>query len=317
MTHVAKHNRPWRAAVAPVLALCMAVLAGLPPGVAVGQPVGDEQVEEVGIDPISFRGPNPADRFKDIKIQQNLGAQVPMDLTFRNERDEAVRLGDLFEDDRPVVLSMVYYGCPMLCNLVLNGMVASFDGQPDDFKLGSEYTVISVSIDPSETGELASEKKASYMADLHIDGAAGNWHFLTGDQENIETLAQIVGFRYYYDESSGQYAHDSGVMVLTPDGEVSSYYLGIEYMPKNLRTALEVAGTNTIGEYLQQPTLLCFAYDPTSGKYGLIIMNVLRLTGIATVLMIVAFWVVNYLRARRALLIESDTDSRTPSPAGL
>jgi protein SCO1/2 len=301
--------------------LAAALLATASPAFA--QPAAEGEVKEIGLDPISFRGPDPKDRFKDIKIQQNLGAEVPLDLTFTNEKGEEVKLADYF-DDRPVVLSMVYYGCPMLCTLVLNGMVASFDGMAagagsssGDYDLGRDYTVISVSINPDETPELAAEKKANYLADLHIDGAAENWHFLTGSQENIEILAETIGFRYYYDEPSGQYAHDSGVMVLTPKGKVSSYYLGIEYLPKNLRTAMEVAATDTIGEYLQQPTLLCFAYDPTKGVYGLVIMSTLRLGGILTVLLIVAFWIVNYLRARRAAEAEhKGTQTGTPSPAG-
>lgn len=295
----------------PGLVLVLVLSAGAP-----AQQVADEEVGELEIDPISFRGPNPTERFKDINIQQNLGAKVPLDLTFRNERDEEVRLGDLF-GDKPVVLSLVYYECPMLCNLVLTGMVNGFDGQPEDFQLGEDYTAISVSINPEETGALASEKKANYLDTIHIDGAADGWHYLTGDEEAIETLARAVGFRYYYDEPTGQYAHGSGIMIVTPAGTVSSYYLGIEYLPGNLRTALEVAGANSIGEYLKQPSLLCFAYDPTSGSYGLVIMSALRLGGIATVLLIVAFWFVHYLRSRRSG--RSGTNgkaSHTPSPAG-
>ncbi len=284
-------------------------------GVAGGvwaQAASKDEVEEIGLDPISFRGPNPTERFKDIKYQQNLGDQIPMDLVFRNEKDEEVRLGDLFTD-KPVVLSMVYFGCPMLCTLVLNGEVTGFDGQPDTFKLGEAFTAISVSIDPTETGALASEKKASYMETLHIDNAEENWHFLTGDEENIETLAAAVGFRYYYDEPSGQYAHDSGVVIATPKGKISSYYLGIEYLPGNLRTALEIAGAGTIGKFLKQPTLLCFAYDPTSGTYGFLIMSALRLAGIGTVLMVVGFWVVNYRRGRQSALPDIDTTTQTAS----
>jgi len=298
------------------LVLALLFVACVFPHAVRGQAIPEDQVKGVGLDPISFRGPNPKDRFKDIKIQQNLGADLPLDLMFRDERDVPVRLGDLFDGDRPVVISMVYYGCPMLCTLVLNGMVASFDGQPDDFKLGRDYIAISVSIDPTETGALASEKKASYCADLQPAGVADDWHFLTGDEASIETLAQVLGFRYYYDEPSGQYAHDSGVMILTPKGKISSYYTGIEYLPKNLRTALEVAATDTIGEYLTRPTLLCFAYDPTSGAYGLVIMSVLRLGGIGTVLLIIAFWILNYLRARGALFEESETGLRNPAPTG-
>lgn len=297
-----------RYAAHAVIALALMGMAG---GVW-AQATPKAEIEELGLDPISFRGPNPTERFKDIKYQQNLGAQIPMDLVFRNEQDEEVRLGDLFTD-KPVVLSMVYYGCPMLCTLVLNGEVTGFDGQPDTFNLGDEFTAISVSIDPTETGALAAEKKASYLETLHIDNAEENWHFLTGDEENIETLASSVGFRYYYDEPSGQYAHDSGVVIVTPQGKISSYYLGIEYLPGNLRTALEIAGAGTIGKFLKQPTLLCFAYDPTSGTYGFLIMSALRLAGLATVLMVVGFWVVSYRRGRHSAIPDIDSTTQTAS----
>lgn len=295
------------------IAAAAVLLAAVPCG---AQPVGTEEIEQPGLDPISFRGPSPTERFGEIKIQQNLGAEIPLDLPFRNENDETVTLGDYF-DDKPVVLSMVYYGCPMLCTLVLNGMVNGFDGQPEDFQIGRDYTVISVSIDPTETGALATEKKANYLEGLRKEGAAEGWHFLTGDPESIETLAQVIGFRYYYDEPTKQYAHDSGVMIVTPKGKVSSYYLGIEYLPKNLRTALEVAGTDTIGEYLKQPTLLCFAYDPTKGSYGLVIMSALRLGGFLVVGAILVFWALMFLQSRRLREADTATETQTPSRAGM
>ncbi len=290
--------------------LVLAAVIGV--GSASAQQEEKKEAENFELDPISFRGPNPAERFKEIKIQQNLGAQVPLDLVFRNEQDEEVRLGDLITD-KPVVLSLVYYGCPMLCTLVLTGEVTGFDGQPDDFKLGEAFTAISVSINPEETGALALEKKTNYLEQLHIENAAENWHFLTGDEEAIETLASTVGFRYYYDELSGQYAHDSGIMILTPEAKVSSYYLGIDYLPGNLRTALEIAGAGTIGKFLKQPTLLCFAYDPTSGTYGFLIMNAVKVGGIITVLMVVGFWVVSYRGGRKRAGTEIETQAQSTS----
>ncbi|MCF6284058.1 MAG: SCO family protein [Candidatus Hydrogenedentes bacterium] len=286
-----RHAFRWVAAVVLVSVLSCA-------GIAQGQQATEEQVNDFELDPIAFRGPDPKDRFKEIKIQQNLGVQIPMDLVFRNERDEEVRLGDLITD-KPVVLSMVYYECPMLCTLVLNGQVAGFDGQPEDFRLGDAFTAISVSINPKERGALAQEKKDNYLADLHIENAADNWHFLTGDEEAIETLAATIGFRYYYDEPTGQYAHDSGIMIVTPKGKVSAYYLGIDYLPGNLRKALKIAGAGTIGKFLRQPSLLCYAYDPTSGTYGFVIMSALRLAGIGTVSLVVGFWVLSYAKNRR------------------
>lgn len=295
------------------LCLTVALVSGLP---AMGQEAKEGDVKDYDLDPIGFRGPNPASRFEDIKIQQNLGMQVPLDLMFRDEKDQPVRLGDLFTGE-PVILSLVYYGCPMLCTLVLNGMVSGIDGQPEDFKLGEDYKVITVSIDPDERGALASEKKGSYLALLEQSDAPEHWRFLTGDKAQIEELAETVGFRYYYDETTKQYAHDSGVMILTPKGKVSSYYLGIEYIPQNLRTALDIAGVETIGDYLKQPSLLCYYYDPTHGEYGVSIMFAVRAGGIMTVLAILAFWSVSYLRASRARNLVLGTDAQTPAPTGL
>ena len=299
------------------LRLCLALVVALASGFsAVGQEAKEGDVKDYDLDPIGFRGPNPASRFEDIKIQQNLGMQVPLDLMFRDEKDQPVRLGDLFTGE-PVVLSLVYYGCPMLCTLVLNGMVSGFDGQPEDFQIGKDYQVITVSIDPSERGDLATEKQSNYVDMLQQEGAKEHWRFLTGDKEQIETLAETVGFRYYYDQTTKQYAHDSGIMILTPKGKVSSYYLGIEFIPQNLRTALEIAGVETIGEYLKQPSLLCYYYDPTHGTYGLMIMSAVRLGGMATVAALLAFWIVNYVRASRARRLTMGLDAQTPTPAGL
>ena len=308
-----RHGARSRAA----LRLCLGLVVAFASATSVvGQEATKDEVKGYDLDTINFRGPNPAARFEDIKIQQNLGMQVPLDLMFRDETDQPVRLSDLF-DGKPVVLSLVYYGCPMLCTLVLNGMVAGFDGQPEDFQLGKDYNVITVSINPNERGDLATEKKSNYLEMLQQKDAPEHWRFLTGDKEQIEALAEIVGFRYYFDESTKQYAHDSGIMILTPKGKVSSYYLGIEYMPQNLRTALEIAGVETIGEYLKQPSLLCYYYDPTHGTYGLIIMSAVRLGGIATVLAIVAFWVVNYVLGCRSRKLAIGTDAQTPASAGL
>jgi len=317
MIEASRHNRDLGARIGAAWRLCLAVAFALASGVSVvAQEAKEGDVKDYDLDPIGFRGPNPASRFEDIKIQQNLGMQVPLDLMFRDEQDQPVRLGDLFTGE-PVMLSLVYYGCPMLCTLVLNGMVSGIDGQPEDFQLGRDYKVITVSIDPDERGALAAEKKGSYLSLLEQSDAPEHWRFLTGDKEQIEALAEIVGFRYYYDETTKQYAHDSGVMILTPKGKVSSYYLGIEYIPQNLRTALEVAGVDTIGEYLKQPSLLCYMYDPNQGAYGFAIMSAVRIGGAFTVLAILAFWSVTYLRGSRGRYLILETDAQTSAPAGL
>ncbi|MDH4070894.1 MAG: SCO family protein, partial [Ignavibacteria bacterium] len=161
--------------------------------------------------------PNP-NVFEEVGIDQKLDEQIPLDLTFRNERGETVRLGEYF-GRKPVIVSLVYYNCPMLCTQILNGMVETF--RIINFTAGNEFEVVTVSIDPTETDSLASAKKAEYITAYDREGTAGGWHFLTGDQEQITRLAQSVGFRYVYDESNGQYAHASGIMVATPDGRLA------------------------------------------------------------------------------------------------
>ena len=234
--------------------------------------------------------------------------QVPLDLVFRNERDEEVRLGDLIAD-KPVVLSLVYYGCPMLCTLVLQGMVSGFDGQ---WRISTifDYTVISVSIDPRKPANSLPPRKGHYLASANL-GAEEHWSFLCGD-ESPSGAAESVG-PILLRRDHGKYAHDSGV---DPDARAGFGYLGIEYIPRNLRTR-SGGDANSIG-IVSSSRHSCFMYDPTSGTYGLVIMSVLRLGGILTVLLIAAFWLVNYLRGRRAVDTADYTSStRPPSPAGL
>lgn len=310
------HSRLYGATCQAATRLGLAIALVAASGSAAVAQEASKNVKGYDLDAINFRGPDPTARFQDIKIQQNLGMQVPLDLVFRDESDKPVRLGDLF-DGKPVILSLVYFGCPMLCTLVLNGMVSGIDAQPEDFKLGKDYNVITVSINPEERGALASEKKANYLQMLQQKDAPEHWRFLTGDKEQIEALAETVGFRYYYDQVTKQYAHDSGIMILTPKGKVSSYYLGIEYMPKNLRTALQVAGVESIGDYLKQPSLLCYYYDPNHGKYGFQIKLAVRLGGFLTVLAVVTFWGVSYYQGARARKLAIGLDAQTPASAGL
>lgn len=250
------------------------------------------------MDPFTLRGPDPKDQFQDIYIDQKLNQQVPLDLSFKDETGKAVKLAQYF-GEKPVVLSLVYYECPMLCSLVLNGMVAGFDGAGNKLEIGKDYQVVTVSINPKETPELASAKKTNYLKEVHRPLAAEGWHFLTGDQDNIEDLAQAVGFRYHYDEQSGQYAHASGIMLLTPTGKVSSYYLGIEYLPQKLQVALVDAGNGAIGTIADRLLLLCYMYDPSRGVYGLYIFRALYFGAVAVVLAVVGFWGLHFLQSRR------------------
>jgi protein SCO1/2 len=261
----------------------------------------------VELDPISFRGPDPAKRFKDILIEQKLGAQIPLALPFKDEQGTEVTLSQYF-GKKPVLLALVYYGCPSVCTQVLNSLTAVIDAQANTLDIGKDYDVITVSIDPRETPALAAEKKHNYIAQLHRSGGNQGWHFLTGGQEAIETLAQSVGFRYYYDTETDQYAHAGGIMVATPFGKIHSYALGVEYLPGNVAAALRDAGAGNIGRLVNNIVALCYMYDPTKGAYGLYIMGTLRLAGALTVAAIGAFWLITHLRGRARAATPASTD---------
>ena len=242
---------------------------------------------------------------QDVKIEQKLNEQLPLDLTFRNEQGETVRLGDYF-GKKPVVLSLVYYQCPMLCNQVLNGMVTSF--KVLNFKAGEEFEVVTVSFDPLETAELARAKKTTYvnyLPEAKRAAAAQGWHFLTGEQENIRRLTEVIGFHYYFDAATDQFAHGSAIYVATPQGKLSHYFYGIEYSPKDLRLGLVEASANKIGSPVDQLLLYCYHYDPATGKYGPVVMNMVRVGGIATLLAIgIMFLVMRRRTAARTRLLE-------------
>jgi protein SCO1/2 len=231
-----------------------------------------------------------------VGIDQKLDAQVPLDLTFTDERGRAVRLGDYF-GRRPVVLALVYYECPMLCTQVLNGAVAAFKTM--NFTAGNEFDVVTISFDPRETPAMAAQKKVTYINKYGRPEAAAGWHFLTGRQAEIDALAGAVGFRYVYDEASKQYVHASALMVLTPQGHVSKYFYGIEYPPRDLRLGLVEASNGKIGNPVDQVLLYCYHYDPNAGRYSMVVMNVLRLAGIATVVLVGGFIVMMLNRDRR------------------
>ena len=230
-----------------------------------------------------------------IGIDQRLGERVPLDLAFRDETGTEVRLNEIL-DKRPAILSLVYYECPMLCTQVLNGLLRSLRVLSLD--MGREFEVITVSIDPGETPALAAAKKKEYVGRYGRDGAAGGWHFLTGTRERIEELAEAVGFRYEYDPETDLYVHASGIMVLTPAGELARYFYGVEFAPKDLRLGLIEAAEERIGNAVDQVLLLCYQYDPTTGKYGLVILNSLRVAGAATVAVLAAL-VIGWIRRER------------------
>jgi protein SCO1/2 len=214
-----------------------------------------------------------------VGIDQKLNEQLPLDLVFKDENGASVKLGDYF-GKKPVVLSLVYYQCPMLCNQVLNGMVTAFKVM--NFKPGQEFEVVTVSFDPREEPALASAKKDTYVNYLPADrraGATNGWHFLTGDEASIKRLTDAVGFRYHWDETTNQFAHASGVFVTTPQGKLARYFYGVEYAPRDLRLGLIEAADNKIGSPVDQLMLYCFHYDPATGKYGAAVMRIMRVAG--------------------------------------
>lgn len=214
-----------------------------------------------------------------IKFDQKPGSQISTDLAFRDEAGKTVKFAD-YLGKKPVILVLGYYQCPMLCTLVNNGLVAALD----DLKLdmGNQFDVINISINPNETPALAAAKKRNYLKAYGRRGAAAGWHFLTGAEPAIRQIADEVGFRYAYDPSTQQYAHPSGLVILTPDGKVSEYLFGVTYSPKQLDTTLRNAATSKVGSPIEQLILLCFHYRPLTGKYGNLIMTVVRVSGVAT-----------------------------------
>lgn len=233
---------------------------------------------------------------RDVGIEQHLDAQLPLELILRDEAGQGARLGDYF-GRRPVVLLLVYYRCPMLCTQTLNNFLKASQAIP--LEIGRDYQVVTVSIDPQESSDLAAEKKASYVRAYRRPGAAEGWHFLTGDAASIERLTEIVGFRYRYDPATKQFAHAAGIMIATPDGKLSRYLYGIEYSPNDLRLGLVDGGDGKIGSPVDQLLLLCYHYDPLTGRYGLVISRVLKAAGTATALGVGTLIVVLLRRERR------------------
>jgi protein SCO1/2 len=221
------------------------------------------------------------DLLRQVDFEQRLHAVIPLELTFRDDTGQQVRLGEYFHA-RPVILTLAYYRCPNLCTLVLNGLVRTL--RTLAFTAGEEFTVVTVSIDPRDTPTLAAAKKAHYLRSYGRAAAATGWHFLTGDAAAIQQLTQAVGFQYAYDAAHDQFAHASGVVLLTSQGVVARYLYGIEYAPKDLRLGLVEAAAHRLGSPIDKLLLLCYHYDPQTGKYGLVIMQVIRLAGLATVL---------------------------------
>jgi protein SCO1/2 len=248
---------------------------------------------------------NPDSILTQIGIDQKLDAQVDPNITFTDESGRAVKLGDYY-GTKPIILTPVYYECPMLCSMLLNGLVKAMRVMP--FAAGKEFEIITFSINPNETFQLAAEKKQHYVRDYGKPQAADGWHFLSGRPESIQRLADSIGFRYTYDTYTKQWAHTSTIVVLTPSGRISQYFYGIEFDPSDLKLSLVQASNSKIGSLVDHVLLYCFQYNPTTGKYSIAIMRILRTVAAATVLLILAYVLVG-LRRKNGTRLSALPDS--------
>jgi protein SCO1 len=235
---------------------------------------------QLSTDPYQTASSSPS-MLKQVRFDQRLGQQIPLDLNFLDEQGHTVTLRELF-DDRPVILTLAYYRCPMLCTLVLDGLVQAL--RQSTLEIGKDFNVITVSIDPTDTSALAATKHEFYSVEYARRGAETGWHFLTGKEPQIRELADAVGFHYAYNPTSKQYAHASGIMILTQHGVLSQYTYGVKFSERDLRLGLVRASQNQIGSFVDQVLLYCYHYDPKTGKYGLWISNSLKIGGAVTVL---------------------------------
>jgi protein SCO1/2 len=231
-----------------------------------------------------------------VGITQNLNAQIPPDLVFRDETGKSVRIGDFF-GPKPIVLSLVYFDCPALCTEVLNGELRTMKAISLD--LGKDFDAVTVSFEPKDTPALAKAKRDIYAGQYGRPGAADHWHFLTGEQQSIDALTNVTGFHYAYDSSIRQYAHAAAILILTPDGRIDRYFYGVQYPARDVRLGLVEASEGKIGTLTDHALLYCYQYDPMTGKYGVVVMNVLRAAGGLTVLVLGIFMTLMFLRERK------------------
>jgi protein SCO1 len=236
-----------------------------------------------------------------VGIDQLLDAQVPLNLVFKDEAGRDLPLSTYFQSKKPVILVLVYYECPMLCTQILNGVESSLKAV--SFNPGRDFEVVSVSFDPTDTPELAASKKQMLLKRYGRTGTANGWHLLTGDEKNIKALTDAVGFHYKYDAKTKQFAHASGIMILTPEGRISRYFYGVEYAPRDIRLGLVEASRNQIGSPVDQILLFCYHYDPSTGKYGALVMNMVRFAGAGFVLVAGAFLFLMVRREKRRLAV--------------
>ncbi|MCC5906149.1 MAG: SCO family protein [Balneolaceae bacterium] len=234
-----------------------------------------------------------------VGVDEKLGETIPMDLRFANSEGDSVSIGELIKDGKPVLLNPLYYDCPVLCGLVLDAVFKVVNELV--WSPGKDYTIISFSIDPEETPEQAAASKETYLADLNRPGAEDGWHFLTGNEKAIQALTDAVGFRYKYDERLGEYIHLASIMMISPEGVVTRYLYGASFREFDLRNALYEAADGTIGSTLDRVLFYCFTYDPSSQSYVPVAMNIMKLGGLATVIILGIFLGVFWRRERGSL----------------
>lgn len=248
------------------------------------------------------------DQLKGVGVTEHLKSQVPLSLEFTDSSGKTVKLADYFKADRPVILTLNYYSCPMLCTLQLNGLAEGMKGL--SWGPGQEYEVVTVSINPLEDYELAAAKKKTYLKELQRPSAAAGWHFLVGRQDEISKLADAVGFHYKFDKKTGQFNHVAALMMVTPDGHIARYLYGIDYPSKTLKLALLEASQGKIGSTIDKIILYCCRYDPNTRRYTPVARNIMRLGGSVTAvglaLVLGTFWV----RERRRHHRKPDSDSQ-------
>jgi len=244
-------------------------------------------------DPNSKPAPLPS-ALQGVSITQELNQQIPLNIVFRDEFGRSAPLSTYFTGNKPVLMALVYYTCPMLCNLILEGVASTLRAVSLD--PGKDFEVVAVSFDPRDTPETASAKRAMILERYHRPDTANGWHFLTGDEASIRALTSAVGFRYKFDAKTGQFAHASGIMILTPGGKLSRYFYGVEYSPRDVRLGLVDASQEKIGNPVDQILLFCYHYDPATGKYGAVAMNIVRFGGATFVLICSTFLLVAWRR---------------------
>ncbi len=285
------------------------VLQGLVALALLAVPVGADPAPASNptlVDPAQMPGP-----LREVRFDQKLGAQLPLDTRFVDADGRAVALGDLVRD-KPVILAFVYYECPMLCTLILNGLAKTLGVV--ELEPGDDFDVVAVSIDPDETPDLAAAAKARTLDRYGRPETADGWHFLTGGSEAIRGVAEAAGFQYVYDAETDEWAHTSGIIIVRPDGTLNQYYYGLEYPPKDVRLSLVDASAGKVGSLVDQLLLYCYRFDPALGRYTVAAMRVLRFTGALFVLGLVAFLLLQWRRERAR--VAPVTEHPQPPPVG-